>query len=51
MKITRKFLQNYLPINLIRILKNINNHFYLVKLSNEIDILKSEIEKLKDGYG
>ncbi len=41
----------YLPINLIRILKNINNHFYLSKLGNEIEILKYEIEDLKDQGG
>ena len=34
----------YLPINLIRILKNINNHFYITKLENEIDVLKLEIK-------
>ena len=41
----------YLPINLIRILKNINNHFYITKLENEIDVLKLEIKDFqkKDG--
>ena len=37
----------YLPINLIRILKNINNHFYITKLENEIDVLKFEIKEVQ----
>tara|TARA_B110001452_G_C14950101_1_gene332269 strand:- start:118 stop:417 length:300 start_codon:yes stop_codon:yes gene_type:complete len=41
----------YLPINLIRILKNANNHFYLVKLRNEVEILKFEIQDIQNKNG
>ena len=37
----------YLPINLIRILKNVNNHFYISKLQNEIDVIKLEIKEVQ----
>jgi hypothetical protein len=41
----------YLPINLIRILKNANNHFYLIKLRNEVEILKFEIQDIQKKNG
>ena len=41
----------YLPINLIRILKNVNNHFYLIKLRNEVEILKFEIQDIQKKNG
>ena len=41
----------YLPINLIRILKNANNHFYLIKLRNEVEILKFEIQDIQNKNG
>ena len=33
----------YLPINLVRIIRNVNNHFYITKLQNEIEVIKLEI--------
>ena len=41
----------FLPTNLIRMLKNINHHFYLTKLSNEIETLKYEINNFQDHSG
>ena len=37
----------YLPINLIRIIRNVNNHFYISKLQNEIDVIKLEIKEVQ----
>ena len=37
----------YLPINLIRIIRNVNNHFYITKLQNEIDVIKLEIKEVQ----
>lgn len=37
----------YLPINLIRIYKNTNNQYFMMKLRNEIEVLKFEIKKIQ----
>ena len=37
----------YLPINLIRIYKNMNNQYFMMKLRNEIEVLKFEIKKIQ----
>ena len=37
----------YLPINLIRIYKNMNNKYFTIKLRNEIEVLKFEIKKIQ----
>ena len=37
----------YLPINLIRTYKNMNNKYFKIKLRNEIEVLKFEIKKIQ----
>ncbi len=37
----------YLPINLVRIFKNINNHYFIIKLRNEIEVIKFEMQEIQ----
>ena len=37
----------YLPINLLRVLERANNKFYLIKMENEIEVLKDEISYME----
>ncbi|MDB9795883.1 hypothetical protein OAB44_00590 [Pelagibacteraceae bacterium] len=37
----------YLPINLSKLVKKISNHYYLLKMDNEIKVLKDELNSLE----
>ena len=37
----------YLPINLVRIYKNINNQYFIIKLRNEIEVIKFEMQEIQ----
>ncbi len=37
----------YLPINLIRIYKNKNNQYFIIKLRNEIEVIKFEMQEIQ----